>query len=442
MTLVSSGSRRKGRASPPPSLLPLTEAKFHPRSSRSGLRLRARRFLRSRAARLFILLFVFWNCAEVFLVRSHLATPPPETPSTSTTKRRAERVYVASLHWNDGWLVRKYWNDAVVGLAEALGPQNIFVSVYESGSWDDTKEGLEDLDRRLEQMGVARNITLSDVTHEAEIAKVPEGPGWIETPRGQKELRRIPFLADLRNRTLRDLLKLRDEGIHFDKVLFLNDVVFKTEDVLTLLDTNDGTYAAACSLDVSDPPNYYDTFALRDSEGDTHLMQTWPYFRSKVSRKAMVGNWPAVPVRSCWNGIVAMQAEPFVAKTPLSFRALPDSLAAHHLEASECCLIHADNPLSQQLGVYLNPRVRVGYNSKAYAAINPASGSWVSPWQIFKGLWGSRILRWVYRTEARDWIVKKRVEKWMDEWPSNKEPGDFCIINEMQVLVENGWAHV
>lgn len=137
-----------------------------------------------------------------------------------------------------------------------------------------------------------------------------------------------------------------------------------------------------------------------------------------------------------------MPAKPFVAETPLTFRALPDSLAALHLEASECCLIHADNPLSQQLGVYLNPRVRVGYNPRAYEAVNPRSGPWVSPWQIFKGLWGSRILKWVYRTETRDWIVNRRLEKWLAESPGRSEPGDFCIINEMQVLVENGWAHV
>lgn len=77
----------------------------------------------------------------------------------------------------------------------------------------------------------------------------------------------------------------------------------QTDDVLTLLDTNGGKYASACSLDFSNPPSYYDTFALRDSEGEAHLMQTWPFFRSSPSRKAMIANEPAVPVKSCWNGI-------------------------------------------------------------------------------------------------------------------------------------------
>jgi hypothetical protein len=77
----------------------------------------------------------------------------------------------------------------------------------------------------------------------------------------------------------------------------------QTEDVLTLMDTNGGDYAAACSLDFSKPPLYYDTFALRDIEGKAHVMQTWPYFKARGSRNALVSHVDAVPVTSCWNGI-------------------------------------------------------------------------------------------------------------------------------------------
>lgn len=77
----------------------------------------------------------------------------------------------------------------------------------------------------------------------------------------------------------------------------------QAQDVLALLDTNRGVYAAACSLDFNKPPLYYDTFALRDSDGKPTLMQTWPYFESRLSRDAMIANAEAVPVKSCWNGI-------------------------------------------------------------------------------------------------------------------------------------------
>ena len=72
--------------------------------------------------------------------------------------------------------------------------------------------------------------------------------------------------------------------------------------MFALLNTNEGEYAAACSLDFSKPPKYYDTFALRDADGLEHAMQTWPYFRSSKSRSAMKRSKP-VPVSSCWNGM-------------------------------------------------------------------------------------------------------------------------------------------
>jgi hypothetical protein len=130
------------------------------------------------------------------------------------------------MHWNTGPLLREFWNGAVVGLTEALGPENVFVSVYESGSWDDSKTALEELEVELARRDVPRNIHMSNVTHKDEISRRPGGSGWIETPRGKRELRRIPFLAQLRNRTLRDLTELAAQGEVFDKILFLNDVVF------------------------------------------------------------------------------------------------------------------------------------------------------------------------------------------------------------------------
>lgn len=136
-----------------------------------------------------------------------------------------------------------------------------------------------------------------------------------------------------------------------------------------------------------------------------------------------------------------MPADPFVSPTKLRFRGIPDSLALQHLEGSECCLIHADNPLSKTLGVYLNPRVRVGYNLPAYEAIHPPASSWVAAADIFLGLWTNRVKRWT-RISFEGWVVRSRVEAWQKEDMARHEPGEFCLINEMQVLAENGWAHV
>lgn len=114
----------------------------------------------------------------------------------------------------------------MLDLTKLFKPEKVFVSVYESGSWDNSKDELRRLRGELQRQGIPHRVDISDVTHQDELDSQEKGEGWIETSRGKRELRRIPYLAKLRNKTLRDLFDLRKKGIHFDKILFLNDVVF------------------------------------------------------------------------------------------------------------------------------------------------------------------------------------------------------------------------
>ncbi|KAJ5145761.1 uncharacterized protein N7515_000325 [Penicillium bovifimosum] len=398
----------------------------------------SRRFSRSRIARALAILLAIWSFAELHLIQRRIYEA--DHAHHGNRPRKQERIYIASVNWNNELVLRTHWSKALVELVTTLGPENVFISIYESGSYDNTKGALRELDWELERMRVPRNITLSPVTHEDEIAAPAGGNGWIQTPNGEKELRRVPYLARVRNLSLLPLQDLARNGITFDKILFLNDVVFTPGDVFELLETNDGQFGAACSLDFSKPPDFYDTFALRDSEGHEPIMQTWPYFRSAISRQALKRFAP-VPVTSCWNGMVAMPASPFIGSSPLRFRGIPDSLAEYHLEGSECCLIHADNPLSVQKGVYLNPLVRVGYNGPAYTAVHPMT-RWLSAWRILRGLWVNRLRRLGVTTWLKEQVVRRRVERWRGLSPGNTERGELCIINEMQILHRYGWIHV
>ncbi|KAH0347244.1 hypothetical protein KCU83_g6925, partial [Aureobasidium melanogenum] len=216
----------------------------------------------------------------------------------------------------------------------------------------------------------------------------------------------------------------------------------KTPDIQKLLATRDGDYAAACALDFSRPPAFYDTFALRDIEGHEAATTAWPYFRSWASREALKHGKPT-PVESCWNGIVAMNSKPFYQVPHLTFRGVPDSLAKLHVEGSECCLIHTDNPLSREQGVWVNPSVRVGYNERAYKAVNPEnSKAWMSMFSIARGLWTNRFLRWSTSPWFKERVMRRRVEQWKEKHPSSRETGTSCLINEMQILTWYGWAHV
>lgn len=143
--------------------------------------------------------------------------------------------------------------------------------------------------------------------------------------------------------------------------------------------------------------------------------------------------------------LVFMPASPFYeSPNPLRFRGIPDTLATHHLEGSECCLIHTDNPLTPQKGVWLNPNVRVGYNEAAYKAVQRLPNrAWLSLSEISFGLWKNRIVRWTTSPIFKEWVVKKRVRTWENDASAHRrESALHCLINEMQVLISNGWAHV
>ncbi|KAL8879191.1 MAG: hypothetical protein Q9198_003151 [Flavoplaca austrocitrina] len=400
------------------------------------LRLSFRRSSRSRFFRAAVL------CLVIALLVDLLSLSAVHRGISSTSEDvKQERIFIASIHWNNEAILRSHWNRAVVQLVEHFGSENIYVSILESGSWDDSKGALRLLDEELGRQKVDRTIILDKTTHADEIGAPPSTNGWIDTARGKKELRRIPYLSRLRNRSLEPLVELADKGVKFDKILFLNDVVFDTRDIVNLLGTRDGHYAAACSLDFSKPPHYYDTFALRDSNGDEAVTSTYPYFRSSASRNALISGQP-VPVQSCWNGIVAFDAAPFYHTPALRFRGIPDSLAQYHLEGSECCLIHADNPLTLERGVWLNPMVRVAYNPQAYERVHEVN-AWPRIADSFVGLWRNRFRRWVTPTFHKRWKIRSRLDRWTTKGlgeVSNRE--STCLINEMQVLVTNGWAHV
>ncbi|KAK4226566.1 cryptococcal mannosyltransferase 1-domain-containing protein [Podospora fimiseda] len=404
------------------------------------------RVLLSRSSlRKLFLAFFLWTILEAHIIYYRIIRTERETKSKAVLHNRP-RVFIASLHWNNEKILRSDWSKGVVELVNTLGPENVFVSVYESGSWDDSKGALRELDQELEKTGVQKKIVLDEETHAELVAKTPAREGWITAPDGKKKPRRIPYLSKLRNLSLQPLLDLAENGTTFDHVLFLGDVIFSISDILTLLTTNSGHYAAACSLDFSKPPSFYDTFALRDSSGHEHATQTWPYFRSSRSRKALLSHSPAVPVSSCWNGIVAMPASSFLGISGLKFRGVSDTLATYHLEGSECCLIHADNPASKAKGVFLNPHVRVGYNKEAYTTVHPEDGaSWLSLWQIWFGIWKNRVARWTTTSWFKEQRVISRISGWRRSGlpgETREEKGGFCLINEMQVVVYNGWAHL
>ncbi|KAL9081300.1 MAG: hypothetical protein Q9157_000155 [Trypethelium eluteriae] len=312
-----------------------------------------------------------------------------ERSSNSSVPGRAnlfnEKVFIASSIYDpDGTLTGGAWGEAVLDLIDLLGPDNVFLSVYENDP-DEIAYASLDVFRREVQCNT------SIVAEHLDADRLPKA----SLPSGEERVRRIAFLADVRNRALRPLEDRHSpaSGITFDKLLFLNDVIFDPVDAVQLLfSTNadaNGTadYRAACAVDFINPFKFYDTFATRDLQGYSLGLPFFPWFSGSgkaESRNDVLAQKDAVRVRSCWGGMVAFDAKWFQHGEPSSTSLFSTSTSPntkplrftydHELfwDSSECCLIHARlqtfSPAlpSEETGIYMNPYVRVSYDEATF----------------------------------------------------------------------------
>ncbi|OBZ74328.1 hypothetical protein A0H81_05807 [Grifola frondosa] len=174
-----------------------------------------------------------------------------------------------------------------------LGPANVFVSIVENYS-NDRSRSLRDLQTELDRLNVKNRILIQDETikrpgHELESTHRLPRRHPQPNPRAPPRTRR------------------------YDKVIFSNDVFIEPESVIELLETNGGNFDFACGLDFGHF-GLYDAWVLRDRAGRL-ASGIWPYFFDKATTTRSRGD--ARPVFTCWNGIVAFVADPFLPYTPL-----------------------------------------------------------------------------------------------------------------------------
>ena len=286
-----------------------------------------------------------------------------------------EKVFIAtSIFDPKGALARGAWGKGLLSLIHILGPANVFLSIYENGAGHVAKDALKELE---EKTTCEHAIIFEDQLH-------PQAFPDLQLPDGTKRVRRIAYLAEVRNRAL---LPLESASIKYDKLLYLNDVMFDPVDAAQLLfatnaKSDKAEYRAACAMDFSNPFKFYDTFASRDLEGYSMGLPIYPWFSSAgkaQSRQDVFDQTDSVRVRSCWGGMVAFDAKffqsgqdefddlntagsPTLANfTGFRFRAEEEPF----WESAECCLIQADiqSPEDDDTGIYMNPYVRVAYDT-------------------------------------------------------------------------------
>ncbi|KAG0172955.1 hypothetical protein DFQ28_008511 [Apophysomyces sp. BC1034] len=247
-------------------------------------------------------------------------------------------VFIAANLYNNEAILEE-WTKQLNRIIDWLSPARVFISIYENGSTDRTKPMLQAYDTYLSE---------SKVQHQIVAANEAKYQG-----------RRIPALANIRNQALKPL---HSTQMHFDKILFLNDIIFELSDAVSLLMARGGDYDAVCAMDFFG--EFYDLFATREVNGGWVGSGNYPYFEDKGSRE-LLANGQLIPVYSCWNGMIAMNAEPFI-KDLVAFRAiLPDEPEVPR-EASECCLIHTDLREHNYTKIFINPQVKVAYDPFHY----------------------------------------------------------------------------
>ena len=395
---------------------------------------------------------LLWRCLNILLtiIGFLLVVTPIFNPSYSTrpdhytgSNPKNERVFIAA-NIIDSNLIRGAWGKAVLELIDIIGNGNVFLSIYENDSGEDTKEALREFSAKVKcehsSLGCAPTDRTGDKAIVSSHIDVDSLPKFQILP-NEKRTKRLAYLAKVRNHALdpldappsRDAVKRSNstarsaDAAAFDRLLFLNDVVFSPRDAADLLfatnrDAASGraSYHAACAADYISAFKFYDRFAMRDSERYQVGVPFFPWFARGEALADVMRGRDAVRVTSCWGGMVAFEAKWFARRglmEPLRFRSEPDVF----WDASECCLIHADlqrlverrEGAGSRARVFVNPYVRVAYDAGTFRWLELArrwERLFVGPHLFVSWLlgmpWGSarRLERVGDRVRRREWV--------------------------------------
>ncbi|KAI8924536.1 cryptococcal mannosyltransferase 1-domain-containing protein [Entophlyctis helioformis] len=258
--------------------------------------------------------------------------------SNGTTARKR---YFIALNFHNSQDVLPSLLSELLRLVDHLGPDRVFVSVFENGSKDRTKSLLRAFEAVLAHFKVPNNINLSDEVSD------------------YKNKNRIDLLAGYRNRAIEPMFK---QSVHYNSIFFINDVFHCLDDTLELIHQSEMQQSdITCGFDFWQYSfRFYDTWVGRTLSGNT-VREFW-YQGSFVYDPAARARYElGLPVQaySCWNGMAVLNTAPFYKHNVRFRRSDP---AAGECAASECQLIAKDYWAAGYGRVLMVPHVRVVYD--------------------------------------------------------------------------------
>ncbi|KAJ2348789.1 hypothetical protein GGH91_001193 [Coemansia sp. RSA 2671] len=227
----------------------------------------------------------------------------------------------------------------LLALADTLGHTRLFVSIYENGSRDKTKEILNRFNETLTALGIPHRVIADD------------------RPK-PKHTHRIEYLAALRNLALEPLYS---SNTAYGRVVYLNDMFFCLTDLLELVFQSQAHRAhLTCAEDFElkhGSLTFYDTWVARDILGHAFKKQPFNIADDGAAKVAQMKSRP-FQVQCCWNGIAVIDAKVFHGKNALRFR----RSAADECSASECSLLCNDMWATGYRRAIVVPRVKLSYD--------------------------------------------------------------------------------
>eukprot|EP00834_Sanchytrium_tribonematis_P005005 NODE_277_length_10928_cov_0.583987.p3 type:complete len:376 gc:universal NODE_277_length_10928_cov_0.583987:2207-1080(-) len=223
---------------------------------------------------------------------------------------------------------------------------NIFISIYESGSTDNTKSMLDDYKKELKSRQIPHEIQMGNESLTF-------------------EMNRIDYLVDKRNKAIQYITNQ-------DAILFLNDVMFCLNDLLELEHQrilNQAGLVSGMDYDYKNEYLFHDTWVAMDLNGyhlTSSMFQPMASFTNQIKWIRQV----PMQVMSTWNGMVAMDAIPF--RNGLKFRrgknrpfAVKQSGECSTAEPTTLCL----DLIKLSYDIMIIPRVKVAYLYSVYKSM-------------------------------------------------------------------------
>eukprot|EP00835_Amoeboradix_gromovi_P002534 NODE_146_length_17563_cov_0.253321.p4 type:complete len:345 gc:universal NODE_146_length_17563_cov_0.253321:13755-14789(+) len=288
--------------------------------------------------------------------RPHKTCLKPDYHKRYRSIAKRKLFLALNVHNNEEILPQMLGN--IIELISYVSPKNIFLSIFESGSSDQTKDIMDKFIKMIEPMDIDFEIISSPIERTS-------------------QMNRIEYLVYIRNLALEPLFKqievlesnsqFADPHIDYDAVVFLNDVYYCINDLIELLyqqALNDAHIVTGMDYDApgNGLPRFYDTWVAHTTSGkavNKSHMDRDISDDSETNDRIMKG----LPVQmGClWNGMAVMSIKPF--KRGIRFRRgnniAPNLKAPGECAGSECSTLCLDFLKFGFSKILMVPRVKV-----------------------------------------------------------------------------------